>query len=78
MTVDMGATYTNPYPDVRLFDATGHQLAIGYYYQEPEIVDFRCRSTGTYYIGVSSSNNMKYDPTKANSGRVDRTPDRTP
>ena len=68
VTVDMGATYTNPYPDVRLFDATGNQLAIDYYYQEPEITAFVLPSSGKYYVGVSSSNNVGYDPTKANSG----------
>ena len=54
VTVDMGPTYTNPYPDVRLFDAAGNQLAIGYYYQEPEIAQFVLPASGTFYVGVSS------------------------
>ena len=68
VTVDMGPTYTNPYPDVRLFDAAGHQLAIGYYSQEPEIATFVLPSSGTFYVGVSSSGNTGYDPTTTNSG----------
>ena len=68
VTVDMGAPNTNPYPDTRLFDASGHQLAIGYYNTEPEIATFVLPSSGTFYVGVSSYNNTGYDPTKANSG----------
>ena len=60
---------SSPYPYVRLFDAAGHQLAIGYYYQSPAIGYFVLPSSGTYYVGVSSYNNASYDPTQADSGK---------
>ena len=78
VTVDMGPANTNPYPDARLFDASGNQLAIGSYSQEPELNMFVLPASGTYYIGVSSWSDTSYNPTKSSSGSGGATPAITP
>ena len=68
VTVDLGPANTNPYPVARLFDASGNQLAVGTYSQEPELNMFVLPASGTYYIGVSSWSDTSYNPTKSGSG----------
>src|SRR5262249_20826110 len=57
-----------PYPYVRVFDAAGNQLAVGYYYSAAPTVRLTLPAAGTYYVGVSSYPNGSYDPNTANSG----------
>ena len=68
VTVNLGPANTNPYPVARLFDASGNQLAVGTYSQEPELNMFVLPASGTYYIGVSSWSDTSYNPTKSGSG----------
>ena len=56
-------------PVMRLFDASGTQLAIGEYNNNPSIFRFAIPADGTYYLGVSGYSNTTYNPkTPPNSG----------
>ena len=64
---------SSTYTDLRLFDATGTQLAIqSGAYVSPNttgtVLQFTATAAGTYYMGVSGYANTTYDPTKAGSG----------
>ena len=64
----VGGQNAPTYPYMRLFTASGTQLASGYWSSNPSISNFRIPADGTYYLGISSAYNYSYDPTKANSG----------
>ena len=56
-------------PVLRLFDASGHQLALNYsYYSANVTIEYQFSAGGTYYIGVSGNSNIYYNPLVANSG----------
>jgi hypothetical protein len=56
-------------PVLRLFDASGHQLAsINNYYSSNLTLEYQFSAAGTYYIGVSGLYNTSYNPLVANSG----------
>ena len=55
----------------RLFNAAGVQLALDQFSgpnSSPRIANFIVQVTGTYYLGVSGSNNTVYNPAVALSG----------
>ncbi|CAN7346405.1 Ig-like domain-containing protein [Pseudoduganella sp. LjRoot289] len=57
------------YSQLRLFNASGAQLAAGYRSAgETTPFDFTAASAGAYYIGVSGYYNNSYDPNVAGSG----------
>jgi hypothetical protein len=64
-TQPAGGTYLST--GLRLFDATGHELALSYYGANTAI-EYRFTTAGTYYVGVSSYANLSYNPTVAGSG----------
>jgi hypothetical protein len=60
---------------LRLFDASGNQLAISDDTAAPggsagvgPYIDFTALTTGTYYLGISGTGNMSYKPSIADSG----------
>ncbi len=61
------------YNVLRIFDASGNELGISYYYDSfddyiSNSLDFVVPTTGTYYIGVSGDDNDYYDPELEESG----------
>ena len=60
---------------LRLFDATGRQLARNDYSRGSldSQLSFTVQVTGSYFIGVSSYGNSRYDPAVDGSGRSGRT-----
>ena len=66
LTIAMtGSAITNR---VRLFDATGTQLTVGSISNSTAAFSFQAPANGTYYVGISGSNNTAYNPTVAGSG----------
>ncbi len=56
---------------LRIFNAVGRQLTLdadGRIGLDP-VLSYDARTTGTYYIGVSSTGNLSYDPTTTASGQ---------
>ena len=60
---------------LRLFDADGNQLAANddAFGQLDSYLRHTVDATGTYYVGISSYGNTRYDATEAGSGRRGRT-----
>jgi hypothetical protein len=72
LTIDMSLLTTQFHHGfVRLFDASGHELAndaTSGLEGSPRIANFKITANGTYYIGVSSFANTGYNPTQTGSG----------
>jgi hypothetical protein len=60
-----GGTYMTPI--LRLFDASGHQLG-NIVYSYGYRLEYQFSTAGTYYLGVSGSNDYNYDPNTAGTG----------
>jgi hypothetical protein len=63
--VTSGGTPLN-YGYMRLFDAAGHQLAVGYSFNA--IQNYTFAADGTYFLGVSGYGNFGYNPNVGGSG----------
>lgn len=77
LTIDIDASEFGGSLDsvVRLFDASGTQLAVsddasapGEFFSLDSFLDFTALAAGTYYIGVSGFSNFNYDPLTGGSG----------
>src|SRR5262249_51969022 len=55
---------------LRLFDASGNELATGY-----DAFDYHVTAAGTYYLGLSGYGNFFYNPTVGGSGGIRQTGD---
>jgi hypothetical protein len=56
-------------PGLRLFDAAGNELALGYsYYSANATLTYQFTTAGTYYVGVSGYSNLYYNPNVGGSG----------
>ncbi|TAK56774.1 hypothetical protein EPO17_03720, partial [Patescibacteria group bacterium] len=64
------AASTSYYAQMRLFDATGKELASNslFYFYNPTRLTFVAPATGTFYLGISGYGNSNYNPSTANSG----------
>jgi hypothetical protein len=60
-SVPTGGTPMTAY--LRLFDASGNELATGF-----DVLEYKITTAGTYYLGISGWPNYNYDPNVAGSG----------
>ena len=63
LSADVFSTSGGIFPTLRLFDSAGVEIA-----EESSFIDFFALEAGTFFVGVSSSDNDEYDPTVEGSG----------